>query len=141
MERFSIMNLGQHRLVVLCAGLSTAAGIIHLIVTPSHFEEWLGYGVFFLLAAIAQIGYAVVLMTNSSNPTLLWAGICGNGAIILLWLITRTVGIPFLGPDAWEIEPVGLLDSISKIIEIFLIIGLVALLRSFPNGNYQKTAG
>jgi hypothetical protein len=141
MERFSIMNLGQHRLVVLCAGFSIAAGIIHLIVTPSHFEEWFGYGVFFLLASITQIGYAVVLMTNSPNPTLLWAGICGNGAIILLWLTTRTVGIPFFGPYAWEIEPVGLLDSISKIIEIFLVISLVVLSRSLPNINHQKSPG
>jgi hypothetical protein len=138
MGRFSIMNLDQHRLVVLCAGLSTAAGIIHLIVTSSHFEEWLGYGVFFLVAAIAQIGYAVVLMINSPNPTMLWAGICGNGAIILLWLTTRTVGIPFFGPNAWEIEPVGLLDSISKIIEIFLVIGLVVLWRSLLYINHQK---
>lgn len=130
MNDISKVNRGQQKLVVWAAGLSTITGIIHLTVTPDHFEEWIGYGLFFLLVAMAQIGYAVLLMTRVPRPTLLWMGISGNAAVILLWLITRTVGIPFFGPEAWEIEPVGVLDSISKIIEICLIAALAMLLRS-----------
>ncbi|MCE7981804.1 MAG: hypothetical protein DYG89_11465 [Caldilinea sp. CFX5] len=35
-------------------GLSIIAGLIHLGVTPAHFEEWIGYGLFFLVTTIAH---------------------------------------------------------------------------------------
>ncbi len=117
--------------VLPCSG-QARAGLIHVFAAPSHFEEWIGYGAFFLFAATAQVCYAVYLGIEVPNQRTLWAGIWGNGAIILLWLVTRTVGIPFFGPEAGEVEPIGLLDSISKLIELILIIYLAALLRVFP---------
>ena len=44
------------------AALSLIAGLIHLLVMPEHFEEWWGYGTFFLVAAVAQIGYVPILL-------------------------------------------------------------------------------
>lgn len=78
------------------AVLSVIAGAIHLVVTPEHFAEWIGYGLFFLMATIAQLGYAVLLLTQKPTRTVLLAGILGNSLIIGLYLITRTLGIPFL---------------------------------------------
>jgi uncharacterized membrane protein YraQ (UPF0718 family) len=44
------------------AALSLIAGLIHVWVTPEHFEEWWGYGTFFLVAAAAQVVYVPLLL-------------------------------------------------------------------------------
>ena len=46
---------GRERTLYAAATLSLLAGLIHLWVTPEHFEEWWGYGAFFLVAGAAQI--------------------------------------------------------------------------------------
>lgn len=132
MKNLSIMTLPPRRLMLRTIGLSIAAGMVHVFAAPAHLEEWIGYGAFFLFAATAQICYAVYLGIEAPSRGTLWAGIWGNAAIILLWLVTRTVGIPFFGPEAGEVEPIGLVDSISKLIELILIIHLAVLLRRFP---------
>jgi hypothetical protein len=96
---------------------------------PEHFAEWWGYGAFFLVAATAQAVYAV-LLPRGQPSWLLWAGIVGNLAIIALWAVTRTVGIPFFGPHAGEVEEIGAIDVVSKIVEAFLIAVLVVVLRA-----------
>src|SRR5215216_7342782 len=85
------------------AALSLLAGLIHLWVAPEHFEEWWGYGAFFLVAAAAQLLYAPLALRWPSR-TLLIVGIAGNLAIVALYLLTRTVGIPPLGPEAGKVE-------------------------------------
>ncbi|HEU5433249.1 MAG TPA: hypothetical protein VFU81_16405 [Thermomicrobiales bacterium] len=117
-----------HRLVILAAALSVIAAIIHLIVMPEHFGEWWGYGAFFLLAATAQAVYAVLLLRGRPSWLLL-AGIVGNLAIVALWAWTRTVGIPIFGPHAGEVEEIGAIDVVSKVVEALLIAVLAVLLR------------
>jgi hypothetical protein len=113
----------------VAAVLSLLAALLHVWVMPEHFEEWWGYGAFFLVAATAQALYAVVLL-RAPTPTILWAGIIGNLAIIALWVITRTIGIPVFGPHAGEIEEIGAIDIASKLVEVLLVILLGVLLRS-----------
>jgi hypothetical protein len=43
------------RTLYAAASLSLAAALIHLWVMPEHFEEWWGYGTFFLATAAAQL--------------------------------------------------------------------------------------
>jgi len=57
-------------------------------------------------------------------------GIIGNSSIILLYLLTRTVGIPLFGPEAGEVEEVGFADVCATTSEAALIIALGALLLS-----------
>src|SRR5262245_26076297 len=78
----------------IAAALSLVAAGIHLWVMPEHFAEWWGYGVFFLVAAAAQALFAAALL-RAPSLALLRLGIIGNLAIIALWTVTRTVGIPF----------------------------------------------
>ena len=47
---------------VLYAALSLLAALIHLRVMPEHFEEWWGYGTFFLVYAVAQGLYVPILL-------------------------------------------------------------------------------
>jgi hypothetical protein len=108
------------------AALSLLAAIIHLLVMPEHFEEWWGYGTFFLVVALAQGLYALFLLRRPGRPLLL-AGVAGNLAIVILWLVTRTSGIPLLGPHAGEIEEVGALDLLCTLAELGVVFGLGAL--------------
>lgn len=110
--------------------LSAVAGIIHLVVTPEHFAEWLGYGLFFMVVTIAQLAYALLLLTQRPSHNLLLAGMIGNTLIIALYLVTHILGIPFFGPAAGEVEPVGVLDVLSKIAELGLIACLAVLWRT-----------
>lgn len=104
--------------------LSAVASSVHALATPEHLEEWVGYGLFFISAAAAQGLYSVLLLYRGPAKWLLWAGITGNASIIGLYAVTRTIGIPFFGPEAGEIEAVGVLDTISKVTELALIVSL-----------------
>jgi hypothetical protein len=96
---------------------------------PEHFEEWWGYGAFFLVAAAAQALY-VPLLLRRPGPTMLLLGIGGNLAITLLYLLTRTVGIPLFGPHAGEVEGVGFADLCATTSELGIVVALgAALLR------------
>lgn len=109
--------------------LSSVAGIIHAYYMPEHFEMWVGYGVFFLVVTVCQAGLALILLAFRPVPRMvLWAGILGNAAIIAMWIVARTIGVPF-GPMAGEVEQIGALDLISKIAELGVIICLVDLPR------------
>jgi hypothetical protein len=119
----------RQQLLSTAALLSVAAAVIHVWVMPEHFEEWWGYGLFFLIAAITQALYAIVIL-RAPTPTLLRVGIIGNVAIIALWVVTRTIGIPVFGPHAGEIEAIGAIDVASKVVEVLLIVVLGVILRS-----------
>jgi hypothetical protein len=112
----------------LAAGLSLIAAVLHVLVMPEHFEEWWGYGTFFLVVSVAQAVY-VALLLGWPATWLFVLGIGGNLAIIALWVTTRTVGIPFFGPHAWEVEEFGALDVGCSLAELVLVITLAMLLR------------
>jgi hypothetical protein len=132
------MNPTRQRLLSTAALLSLAAAVIHVWVMPEHFEEWWGYGLFFLIAAISQALYAIVIL-RAPTPTILRVGIIGNLAIIALWVVTRTIGIPVFGPHAGEIEAIGAIDVASKLVEVLLIVVLGVMLRSASQRPPQTT--
>ena len=130
MERLSGSggHVGQRSRIVLYAAalLSWAAALIHLLAMPEHFEEWWGYGAFFLVAATFQALYGLFLLRRPE----LWVfllGIVVNLGIVVLWLVTRTAGIPFFGPHAGEVEAVGVLDVAATAAELALVIVLAGL--------------
>jgi MFS family permease len=111
------------------AALSLVAGLVHLWVMPEHFEKWWGYGAFFLLAAAAQVIYVALLLRWPSRAVLL-IGIAGNIAIVALYLLTRTTGIPLFGPEAGEVEGIGFADVCATTSELGISVALgAALLR------------
>ena len=109
------------------AALSLIAALIHLWVMPEHFDEWWGYGTFFLVCAVAQAIYAPLLLVRP-NRTIILLGIAGNSAIVLLYLCTRVVGIPIFGPEVWEVEGVGIIDLCATSSEAAMVVALGALL-------------
>ena len=125
----------MRRLEVAGAALSLAAGGLHAMAGPAHVEEWWVYGVFFFGAAAAQAAYGLVLLTQGIEGWGGWlavrrvvylGGIAMTLAIISLWVVTRTVGVP-VGPEAFEPEGIGVLDLSSKALEIALVLVLARL--------------
>lgn len=135
-------SINHDKLILNLAGsLSVTAALIHLMVMPEHFEEWWGYGIFFFVVASAQMLYGVILFWQSweLGPSLpaLWqdqgrmvylAGIGGNLIVMVLYGITRTIGVP-VGPSAGEIEALSPTSLTSKGLELALIGCLLVLLR------------
>src|SRR5215813_7932179 len=108
------------------AALSVGAAAIHFAVTFAHFNEYLLYGVFFLIIAWAQMIWAAVAVWRLPRWWL-WLGIAGNAMILAVYLASRTTGLPF-GPDKGHTEPFGALDVVSAVLEFALIAGCAALL-------------
>jgi hypothetical protein len=87
--------------VVSCA----AAAGAHAAVGPAHFREKTVLGLFFAVAAAAQMGWSVAVAMRPS-ALLLRLGVAGNLALVALWALTRTAGLPGLAPEAvgaWDL--------------------------------------
>ena len=103
--------------VYTAALLTLGAAFIHLAVAPEHLREYVPFGVFFLTVGSAQIILAIELVFR---PTRRLAGLMtvATFALIGLWFVSRTVGLPF-GPTPGQPESVGLSDVICNILEIW----------------------
>lgn len=111
---------------------SVVSAAVHLSVIREHLEEsWL-YGGFFLAVTLAQVAWAV-LAVRRPTPRLLLAGAAASGLVALLWVATRTVGIPF-GPAAGEVEAVGVPDVVASLTEV-LVVAAVAWALAVPTGR------
>lgn len=120
-------NTGWKRICYIAAALSFGAAILHAWVAPEHFQEWWGYGMFFCVVALAQGLYGVALL-GRFRYWLLPFGIAMNLLFITIYVVTRTAGIPLLGPHAGEVEPVAGIDILSKLMELGLVVALFPLL-------------
>lgn len=128
----------RHVLILLAAALSAVAALIHGWVAPEHFREWWGYGAFFAGAAVAQAAFAVALLNRPSGG-LLAAGMAGNAAIITLYTMSRTTGVP-VGPHAGAREAVGSLDLACTLVEAGTVAALLPLLRRTAARIASRTA-
>ena len=132
-------RLARERLLQIAAALSSGSAAIHLVLSPDHFAEWWGYGLFFVLAAAGQAGLAAVLLYKPwrrvARPqarrwllATLVGGAVGNASIAVLYVVTRTAGIP-LGPEVGEVEaltPAGVLSTISEVLSAAILSLLAA---------------
>ena len=105
-------------LLIRCAALLTVgAALIHVGVSADHFQEWWAAGLFFLVSAAAQLGWAVWCWSRPSSRRVLLAGAGGSVALALVWAVSRTSGLPF-GPEAGVAEPVGVADAVCVALEV-----------------------
>jgi len=102
----------QASLTVVLVG----AAVIHLAVASAHLREYTVFGVFFVAAAVLQLG-AAWLCWRRATRTGVWASALLSGVIAAVWGVSRTVGLPF-GPQAGEAEAVGLADLVATIYEV-----------------------
>lgn len=113
-------------LLAVIAGLSGLAAGIHLSVAPEHFDEWWGYGTFFVVAALAECAL-VLLLALRPRSWVIQAGIWTSLATMLMYLVSRTSGIP-LGPGRGSVETVDLPGLAATAAEGALVVVLCLLL-------------
>jgi hypothetical protein len=106
--------------VLLACCASGCSGLIHFSVAGQHFDEWVAFGILFVVAATLQFAWAAVAYRRPVR-SVLWAGALLNAGIALVWLWSRTLGLP-VGPDAGTPEPVGRLDAASTVDEILVAV-------------------
>jgi hypothetical protein len=107
------------------AALSLAAALIHASVIASHFREYWLFGLLFAITAVGQFVWAGLVWTRPPSRSLLLAGAIANLGVAVVWLSSRTVGLP-IGPDPGEREAIGIHDVFATADELALA-ALIAL--------------
>lgn len=108
--------------------LILATGLIHVIDAPDSFEEATYKGILFVANGAAALVAAVGIARGERS----WGW--GLGTVIAAgsfvgYVISRTVGLPGLGPDEWA-EPLGVASLVVE--AVFTLIAVRALSLASP---------
>ena len=112
-----------HAILLACA-LALLAALIHVQAALDHFDEYVPYAVGFIVLAAGQAGWAAATYRTASRG-LLRAGVAVGAGVVLVWLLSRTTGLP-VGPQPGAAEPVGLLDLVATLDELAVMALAVA---------------
>jgi len=107
------------------AALSATAAAVHAQVGPEHFRESAAFGVFFLCASAGQAAWAVAVCRKPVRAVLL-AGAAANAAVVALWAVSRTMGLP-IGPRAWRPEAVSQPDVVATLLELSIVAAVARI--------------
>lgn len=116
--------------------LTLGAAAIHFAVAPSHLREYLPFGAFFVIVGCAQVVCAVQLAARPTRRLALLMA-AGSAALVGLWVVSRSVGLPF-GPTPGQPEEVGLADAICVILEMLSIVLLLVLAVRHPRRRVRR---
>ncbi|MEX0768818.1 MAG: hypothetical protein WD029_10140, partial [Microthrixaceae bacterium] len=111
----------QPEVGILLAGLVAGAGVIHLVMVPSHIGGSWAEGIAFAVVGWMQIAAAIALILGRGSRRLYTAILLGSAAVVALWIWSRTIGLPF-GAHAGTVETVGLVDQICAGLELCAIL-------------------
>ena len=129
----------------VAAGSVLVAAVAHVWVIPEHLAEWLPAAVFFVVVSAGQLALAWMLRRPTS-AAVVTVGLFGTIGLVVFYVATRTVDLPFLPaahaehlPTAWgigngipifpgdRIEEVGVPDLVCLAAELVTIGALCAL--------------
>jgi hypothetical protein len=122
--------------------VSCAAAFAHLVAAPGHYIWWPAAGVFFAVLGVGQLLYGVLLVRGIRNKWFVLAGIWGTVGVILLYVVSRTIGVPGAPPVSahggrWVVgrsivpngaKYVGPLDVFTLAAELVLVVTLLSTL-------------
>lgn len=111
---------------LLLAGLSAAAGAIHLVMVGAHAEASALDGLQFAAAGWLQLGLAFWLFARPTRTPLVLT-LALNAGLIGAWAVSRTTGLPW-GAHAGVAEEVGRVDLLCVVAEGLLVVLCAALL-------------
>ena len=127
--RARVADRGAGAAVVALAALTGAAGLVHLVMAPSHLGESALEGAGFLVAAWLQIGLAVALARRPVPGRALLATVAVvDAALIGLWVVSRTAGLPLVGEHAGHAASVTVVDGATVAFEAAAVVLALALL-------------
>jgi hypothetical protein len=109
-------------IAVMC---SVAAGALHFAFAPGHFDEYWLFGTFFLVSGWLQILWGLAAWHHPRR----WLLLSGAGlqiAVVAVWVVSRTVGVPF-GPEPGVAESVGFPDTLASALEVLSAAGALVL--------------
>lgn len=106
--------------------LSGGAALVHFAAIGEHFTEYWLFGLFFMGLSLLQMAWAIAVMVRPSRP-LLWIGAVGNALVVGVWILSRTMGLPF-GPESGEPMGAGFGDGVVTVFEGLVVLGSVFLL-------------
>jgi hypothetical protein len=132
-------GLGRADVARCWAGFaSLGAGLVHLAVVQEHLAEWWVYGGFFAVTGALQILWGLGALAGERAP--FWRLVlAGNLALVALWAVTRTVGIP-IGPEPWTAEAVGRADVLCVVLELGTVLALAIAARAQARGARAPAA-
>jgi hypothetical protein len=136
--------------------LSILALVAHAIDAPDHLTEWWGYGAFFVTIAAFQFFYGLALFLrpwrydedgNLRPNADHWGrpyfilGTVLTASVIIIYIATRTVGIPFFGPDAIAepVTPLSLVPPLECVALLYFHIWLLYRTRTTPSKSIEST--
>ena len=105
------------------AATTAIAGILHLVLAPNILEFNLNTGIFFIVAGIAQLFWAVPMIKKWGRPWYI-AGIAGTIILIVLFAITRMPDNPITG-RAGGVMPNALVIEVMQLAFIGLSIAII----------------
>lgn len=103
------------------------AAVIHFTQIRTHFEEWIGAGLFFVFVTVVQFALGFLLWRWPRREFVLIAALTSAG-LLAVWLLSRTAGMP-VGPESGEPEALGRPDVIASVLEAVTIAGSSLLMR------------
>jgi hypothetical protein len=113
-----------------------ASALIHASVIREHFGEYVLYGVFFSLLSAVQALVGVWIAFRPSRR-LLRAVALTSVWVVVLWVVSRTTGLP-IGPEPWRPEAWGALDVAASCAELVTAIGCWSALAQRAAGQLGR---
>ena len=114
-------------LLVLAAGSSIVAGVLHYAAAADHRHEWTLAAVVYTAVGAFQLVWPAWLVTDARRRVLV-TGAAVNAAALALWALSRTTGLP-IGHDAGVAEAVGRLDAAVVLAEAAVVAAALVGLR------------
>lgn len=121
------------------AVVSLATAGIHFAVMGDHFQEYVGFGIFFAVVAWFQSLWALAVVVSPTRSVLL-TGAVVNALVVVVWLVSRTIGLP-IGPDPGIAEPAAFLDVLSTVLEVVIVASIATVLVRGEPGRAAPRAG
>ena len=119
--------------MTVVSAVALIVGVIHVVVSVDHGKEYWLFGALFVLVGLLQVAWGISIY-RGPTPLSLRLGAVGNAGVIVVWLVSRTVGLP-VGPASWEPEPVDVLSALATLDEVYLVVAALVIL---PQGSVPR---
>lgn len=112
--------------LLLLAVLTACAGLVHLVMVPSHFDASTADGTGFLVAGWVQLVLAVALVARPRRAVVIATAVA-NAVLVGAWVVAHSVGLPY-GAHQGAAETATFVSQATVALEgvaLLLAVGLV----------------
>ena len=139
------MNSDKHTtisstLVGAAIALIVVTGLIHLVTAPDDFTEAAYKGALFIANGLAALIAAAGIYRGSK--TWGWGlGLLVAGGALVMYVVSRTIGLPGLGVDDAWFEPIGVLSLIVEGAYVLLALKVLSQNQASQQNGPRLTTG